>query len=741
MSLCVNMLLEWQNAEAKARIERVLWIDPSVTDVVTIEINNSKALPIWQKCQDLEAALTQRVVRILEVDPYSTLLCPESAIPESHRKYRDRAWSVIAPLFEGEGVFNKNSRGSLVLAAVERTGRTKATIYSYLRRYWQGGQMKNALLPLFEKRGGPGIERQSHGRKRGRPSSLSIVTHSELGVNVDREIRERFRRGIKLFYENQLRRPLTEAFQLTLERFFHKGYEIKNGVLVPVLPPAEELPTFAQFRYWYEKERDISREKISREGERRFNLRHRAVLGDSTSMAFGPGSLYQIDATIGDIYLVSSLDRNRIVGRPVIYFVIDTFSRLITGFSVSLEGPSWLGAMLALENATADKVAFCQEYGIQIDEADWPSHHLSEAILADRGELYGYNADNLVNALNVRVSNTPPYRADWKGIVERNFRLSNDKMIRWIPGAVNQVQERGDKDYRLDAVLDLHQFRKLMIYCVLDHNKYHRMDWYRMDEFMIQDYVDPYPLELWNWGVRNRGGHLRKMTPEIVRLNLLPTASAAVTPKGINYQGLFYTCELALREQWFVKARAEGRWKIPIAYEPRRLDTIYLRLNGGKCLVSCHLIDTEKAFKRRDWYEAVDYFELQKQANVAAKTCQQQQKADFHAQVEQIVTQAKEQTEKALTGNSKRERIQGIRLNRNLERSLERETKAWQLETEEISQQPGQITPNQGAPIPEENNSGYVAPPKPMVWNDPKKKAKLEKLLTQLEALMQAEPS
>jgi hypothetical protein len=78
--------------------------------------------------------------------------------------------------------------------------------------------------------------------------------------------------------------------------------------------------------------------------------------------------------------------------------------------------------MLALENATLNKVAFCQEFGIQIDEADWPSHHLPEGILADRGELEGYNADNLVNALNVRVSNTPPYRADWKGIVERNFR-------------------------------------------------------------------------------------------------------------------------------------------------------------------------------------------------------------------------------------------------------------------------------------------------------------------------------
>ncbi len=546
--------------------------------------------------------------------------------------------------------------------------------------------------------------------------SGSAVTDIPLGINVNDDIRKYFSRGIALFYETRQGRTLKDAFQKTLEKFFHQGYEMQNGVLVPVLPPAEELPTFAQFRYWYEKERDISQQKISREGKRRFNLLHRAVLGDSTQMAFGPGSIYQIDATIGDIYLVSSLDRNRIIGRPVIYFVIDTFSRLITGFSVSLEGPSWLGAMLALENVASNKVIFCSEYGIEIDDADWPSHHLPEAILADRGELEGYNADNLVNSLNIRVSNTPPYRADWKGIVERNFRLSNDKMIHWMPGAVNRVRERGDQDYRLDAILDLQQFRKLIILCILDHNKHHRMDWYRMDEFMIQQYVEPYPIELWNWGVQNRGGHLRQIAPEIVRLNLLPSAEASVTHQGIYYQGLNYTCELALREQWFVKARANGRWKIPIAYDPRRLEIIYLRLDDGRRLEACQLIETQKTFIKRDWHEALDYFELQKQSKEAASTRQQQRKATFHAQVDNIVTEAKEKTEKALIPQSKRSRVQGIRENRKLEKEHERETQSWKLGTEETSVQVelGQVIPMPLATELEEDDGGYVAPPKPI---------------------------
>ncbi|WP_164907503.1 hypothetical protein [Clostridium septicum] len=46
----------------------------------------------------------------------------------------------------------------------------------------------------------------------------------------------------------------------------------------------------------------------------------------------GPGSLYQIDATVADVYLVSEFNRNWIIGRPVLYMVLDSFSRMIVGF-------------------------------------------------------------------------------------------------------------------------------------------------------------------------------------------------------------------------------------------------------------------------------------------------------------------------------------------------------------------------------------------------------------------------
>lgn len=718
MNLCVNQLVEWQLQFGQTHIERLLWIDPDGTDLVTIELGNSRALPIRRFSSEIEVALTSNSARILGVDPYSNLLRPESDIPKNHRQYRDEAWAVIDPLVSDERIFIRSERSALVMSASARTGCTKKTIYNYLRRYWQGGQTKNALLPRYDQCGGKGVARIPTDKKRGRPSQLASLCHQPTGVNVDANMRELFRRGIRLFYENTSGRSLKAAYQLTLEKFFHRGYELHNEVWIPILPPAEELPTFRQFRYWYEKDRDLSKSLRLRNGQRRFNLEHRALLGSSTQMAFGPGSLYQIDATIGDIYLVSSLDRSRLIGRPVIYFVIDVFSRLITGFSVSLEGPSWLGAMLALENATADKVAFCAEYGSQINTADWPSCHLPEAILADRGELIGYNADNLVNALNIRVANTPPYRPDWKAIVERYFRLSNDKLIRWIPGAVNHCKQRGDKDYRLDALLDLHQFRKLMILCVVDYNKHHRLNSYQMDEFMIKDAVEPYPIDLWLWGIRNRVGHLRTLPPDVIRLNLLPAEEATVTPKGIRFQNLLYTCERALMEQWFVKARNSGSWRIKIAYDPRKLDTIYLRLNSSKQVEVCHLLQCSETWSGHDWHEAVDYWVGRQIAHSTAKSQELQAQAEFHATVEQIIADAKEQTDLSSSSSTKRNRLLGIRENRRNERDSEREKMAWQLGAEE----------NPNTVLTEETGDfGYVPPPQPLdllrkireqAWND-----------------------
>jgi hypothetical protein len=737
MNLYAGALVQSSNGEGQNLTERILRVSKLNGNVITIDIFHPRALPIRRNRVDLEAALASGDTRILDEDPYASLRRPEHEIDERHRELRDRGYEAISSLVErgDEQLFDPQTRGPLVKALAKSIGIPESTIYDLLRRFWQRGIMKNALLPFFNLRGwrnrDPDRKRKKQKKhavndegpltvqgqvKAGRPSKLSKSTGQSRGINIYESVLKRIRWGIKLFFETKEAKTLREAHQRTLERFFNTGfYQNKDGVMVPALPPAEELPTYPQFTYWYRKEHQPKREVTARQGETRFNLSHRAVLGDASQMAFGPGSIYQIDATVGDVYLVSSLDRSRIIGRPIIYVVIDTFSHLITGISVTLEGPSWVGAMLAIENATADKVAFCKEYGITIEESEWPSCHFPEGFLADRGEMEGYNADNLVNAFNTLVYTTAPYRGDWKSIVEQQIDLLQEKGIRWTPGEVRK-RERGTRDYRLDAVLDLHQFRKLMILCALCHNNQHRMERYRKDEYMIADDVEPYPIDLWNWGIENRSGYLRKLPQEIVRMNLLTEYEVVVTFRGIRFQGLYYSCERAISEQWFERAREKGVERRKAVADPRDLSRIYLRTDKGCRLETCCLVDADKTFLRRDLYEALEHFELSKLKREASQSRHQQSRAEFNAGKDKIIAEAKDQTVKALEnrGQSNNSRIKGIRGNRSMEREIERKANAWRLGDNESESTLGEVIDMERAKRQKTDNSGYVAPRQPM---------------------------
>lgn len=594
VTLYTNEVIRWlPNQNQEELLERVLWVGPDMGKIVVIQLLNDKALPMWRDLNEVLESL-HKTTAVKTIFDERHQLQIEEDLTDKYRNHRDKAWEIISELISSNDephIYSPSYRGQRILEICEKYHCTKTTIYQYLRRYWQGGKTKNALLPHYWNCGAPGQAKKDSTVKRGRPKKITLIDDEKKGVNVDEETKRLFRAGIRLFYNNRLERPLSQAFDKTIDHFFNVGYRIENGVKIPVMPPAEMLPTKGQFLYWFKKEQDLRKTIMSRKGEREFHLKFREILGNSTVEAFGPGSRYQIDATIGDVYLVHPVNRNWIIGRPVIYAIIDVFSRLIVGVYVGLEGPSWIGAMMALANAASDKVEFCAQYGVNITEEQWPVSHLPEVVTADRGEMVGDKPTHLINSLRVDVQNLPPFRADWKGIIERQFRISNDRYIHWLPGAVKKrIRERGERDYRLDAKLDLDEMTKLVIVAALYHNNEHRMEWYRRDEFMVNDEVEPYPIKLWEWGIKKRGGRLQKFSEDVVRLNLMPSDKATVTDQGIVYKQMFYSCDKAIKEQWFLHAKKK-RWNVPISFDPRLTNYIYIRDESGQSFEKCSLLE------------------------------------------------------------------------------------------------------------------------------------------------------
>ncbi|HEY7414081.1 MAG TPA: Mu transposase C-terminal domain-containing protein [Ktedonobacteraceae bacterium] len=689
MQLYVDTLVQWTTTTPEPLVERILWIDPTGVHVVTIDISakNKKARPTLQRRARLEHALAAGDARLLELDPYGYLKQPDEHFPSEHRDQREAAWKVLQQILKDDhgqdrdGIFLPHVLRPLIRTLHRTTGLDKRTISGYLQRYWQRGQMKNALLPDYTNCGAPGVERINHTLgepKRGTLTREKKAGQGSTGVNIDEEAKEHLRRGIKLFYEVDDKPTLKKAWDLTIARFFNRGFERRSGVLVPITPPINEAPTYNQFWYWYHKERDPATAIIAREGRRAFDLHKRAILGSASQGVQGPGALFQLDATVGDTYLVSKFDRSRIIGRPVIYIIIDIFSRLITGMSVSLEGPSWLGALLALENMAMEKVAFCKEYGYEIRPQDWPSHHLPRAILGDRGEMLSKNSDRLSNVFDIRIDNTPPYRPDWKPIVERNFHLLDEMVIHWTPGTTYDHPERGGHDYRLDACLTLDELRWLLIDCIIEHNTAHRVSNEVYTEEMMRDGVEPYPRDIWLWGAENKRGLRDPEPPEVIRRTLLPEGTASITPEGIYFQGLHYECQLAHEEGWFVEARDEGRHKpVRVHYHPRCAREIYVELekdHQGKDRPPerCTLTSRDARFEGYDYDEIADFFALQKLQAKEDATYERQERIAHHFLREHKIQEAQKKTAEALGEVSKAERLQ-ITDNRLVERQLEAE--------------------------------------------------------------------
>jgi len=50
----------------------------------------------------------------------------------------------------------------------------------------------------------------------------------------------------------------------------------------------------------------------------------------------------------------------------------------------------------------------------------------------------------------------------------------------------------------------------------------------------------------------------------------------------------------------------EGSWRLPIAHDPRTSNRIYLRLDNGKRMETCHLLPADKTFLDRNWYETLE---------------------------------------------------------------------------------------------------------------------------------------
>jgi hypothetical protein len=570
-----NDLLEYAGPDRKTI--RVLWIDAAHTAAYVYNVKAHSAEAELARMAVLQADLASGRARLLPDDPYMVVV-NQDLLPPKHLELRARAWEIVRELTAMEpAIYEPRRRGQLVADYTQRHGVSHPTIYRYLRRYWQRGQTPNALLPDYANSGGRGKTRAaSEGIKRGRPRKEGAAP----GVNVDEQMRAVFRVAVARHAATHPAPSRRAIFDQMLRDFFCERSIAAGTQRVQRGEALQALPTFGQFSYWLEQDQLMAPQRIA------------PALPDDSAVAHPgrPGAAFRVEAMQAQVQLVSRADRSQVTGKPWLYAVTDIFSGVVAGVYVSMEQPSWRHALMALANSAADKRRYCLRHGLDIPSGAWPSRHLPELLFADAALLGDADDGSLLNNFNVRCLVAPQEGpSPWSAELGKRFALRTQAATAASASAAGSAAPAADAAVpcgRLDAVLDLEQFTRIVISGVLAYNHAPQQD-------------ERTPQQLWDWGVAQRGTALRQYAEELVHCSLLPVQDAVVTAEGICLHGTYYSCARAVEGRWFERAAQRGQWHVKVACDTSSLDTIYLLdPQAPMHFHACHIAERSVAHRR-----------------------------------------------------------------------------------------------------------------------------------------------
>src|ERR1700755_947802 len=111
-----GMLVKRSINGPESKLERVLVIDTSRPQIVTIQLSNERTLPLLRLYQEIVDELTAGLSHITDDDPYARLLVPDDKLSEAQRKDRDERWQIISqlPCTDMEFMIYSWQRGPLI---------------------------------------------------------------------------------------------------------------------------------------------------------------------------------------------------------------------------------------------------------------------------------------------------------------------------------------------------------------------------------------------------------------------------------------------------------------------------------------------------------------------------------------------------------------------------------------------------------------------------------------------------
>jgi hypothetical protein len=606
MELHRNSVWELKNSDlTDDGLYRVLDIIDEVESVVLFPLNDLSitvrplAICIEAFIEDIKS---QNATKSELQLPYFLLLAEEN-IPEEHIARRDKNYTHIEGIiFDRVFVFDYATKKRVPQLAeyARKVGTDRKTLARLLTQYWRYGQDKTALLPAFPKSGGFGKDKKPTDKPLGAPKQPRTVAVDRADKYIISDIdKNNFRKSLKKYYLKETGLTLTKTYKKMLIDSY--ADEVRTADACRRTP---YIPSLKQFTYWTKKLFDIG-EIIKRRTTENDHLRNkRGLLGSVIQDSYLPGTHFEIDATVADVHVVSELGSQHLLGRPTIYIVIDRASRMIVGMHVSLYHASWRAARQALANSFLSKSSYCRENGVEIDDSEWPCAHIPKELVCDNGEMIGLKAQKSLTPMT-RLSYTPPYRPDCKGVVEKRFDILNKEVLHEFLGTTkggNVV--RGSRDPRKDAIYTLKEVTTEIIKAILEHNRSIFDDLAFSSPLLIENDLTPTPINYWKIHVAKHKHELQAAIRNEVIARLLPPAKVSMTRSGIHFNGLYYSCSEVEERNLASVARSSGQWRLEARIDENTTNYIYVQMDKNSGFTLCDLLPRSRMFSGKSMYES-----------------------------------------------------------------------------------------------------------------------------------------